>query len=53
MTRVWITTGDAITPYTKVAEEVFHTEFGARLFGWLTCESLGEWDHYWNFKNEQ
>ena len=38
--------GNAITPYRVVAEEAFNTEFAARLFGWLTCVSLGEY-HYW------
>jgi hypothetical protein len=47
MTTVMVYRGNAIKPYVEVAHESFHTEFAARLFGWLTsCAAAGEYHHW-------
>ena len=41
-----VKSGNAIDPYRVVASESFHTEFAARLFGYLTCLALGPYHHW-------
>ena len=45
-TSVRVFHGNAVVPYRIIAEEMLHTEFAARLFGWMTCADLGEYN-YW------
>jgi hypothetical protein len=41
--------GNAIVPYQEVARQDFHTEFGARLFGFMSCRDA-EFYTYWTVK---
>ena len=36
--------------YTVVRDESFHTEFAARLAGWLHCADSGAQHHHWTLK---
>ena len=40
--------GNAIVPYQEVTRQDFHTEFAARLFGYLSC--LDDQYRHWNVK---
>lgn len=51
MNRVVVLHGNAVVPYTVAADESFHTEFAARLFGWLTCAAAGQY-HHWSLQPE-
>ena len=45
-TTVTVRRGNAVDPRVIVAVETFHTEFAARLFGWLFCRERDQY-HYW------
>ena len=44
--------GNAVDRYRTVEEAEFHSEFGARLFGFLTCREAGMY-HYWTVKGKR
>lgn len=38
MIRALVWHGNAVTPYAVMAAGEFHTDFAARLFGFLSCQ---------------
>jgi hypothetical protein len=41
-----VISGNAVASYVVVGRESFHTDFAARLYGWLMCEGRPNY-HYW------
>jgi hypothetical protein len=50
MFKTSIKSGNATSPYREVHSQEFHSEFGARLFGFLYCNNADQY-HYWMVQN--